>query len=367
MQVSFTPAEIQAIVQPRQTRGATTASIQGLAALTAAAAGDLTFLGNTKYKAEVPATRASIVLLPADYAGEPQPNQLFLLVDNPSAALALVCRRIEQMLWPKPAPGVHPSAWVDPTAQVAATATVGPLCVISAGAVVGERCHLQAQVFVGDGARIGDDSWLMPGVIVAAECVLGRRVQLQPGVVIGADGFGYEFAGGRHEKVPQVGVVVIEDDVEIGANSAVDRARFSRTVIGEGTKIDNLVQIGHNCIIGRHCLLCAQVGISGSTTVGDYVVLGGQVGVAGHITIGKGVKAGGQAGINHDVPAGQFINGTPAIPYMLERRVAVLQHKLPNLFKRVDALEEQIKKSSSQPGGPQDAAHGRNATENLLR
>ncbi len=347
MQVSFSPADIQAITLPKRVLGATTEMVRGIAALGPAEPGELAFLGSAKYRVEVPATRASVVLLPLDYEGEPQPNQLFLLVDNPSAALARLCVRIEQMLWPKPAPGIHPTASVAPGASVAASATIGPLCVVETGAEIGERSHLQAQVFVGRGAAVGEDCWLMPGSTVAAECVLRDRVRLQPGVIIGSDGFGYEFVAGRHEKIPQVGVVLIENDVEIGANSTVDRARFSRTVVGEGTKIDNLVQVGHNVVIGRHCILCAQVGISGSTTVGDYAVLGGQVGVAGHLTIGKGAKAGGQAGIIGNVPPGAFINGTPAIPYMLERRVAVLQQRLPDLFKRFDALEAQIKKSSS--------------------
>src|ERR1043165_5160914 len=153
--------------------------------------------------------------------------------------------------------------------------------------------------------------------------------------VIGSDGFGYEFVKGRHEKVPQVGNVVVEDDVEIGANTTIDRARFSRTVIGEGTKIDNLVQIAHNVTIGKHCLLCSQAGISGSTKIEDYVVLGGQAGLGGHITIGKGAKAGGQAGITADVAPGSFVNGTPAVPYLLERKLAVLHPRLPDLFKRV--------------------------------
>jgi UDP-3-O-[3-hydroxymyristoyl] glucosamine N-acyltransferase len=342
MQVSFTAADVADIAQPKSTRGQTTETIRGLASLADASPGDLSFLGNTKYKAEVDATRASVVLLPPDFAGEPKPNQLFLLVDNPSVALARVCTRIEQTLWPTPAPGVHPSASIAPGAKVARTATIGPLCVIESGAVIGEHVHLQAQVFVGANVGIGDHCWLMPGVIVSAECQLGRRVRVQPGVVIGSDGFGYEFVKGRHEKVPQVGIVEIGDDVEIGANSTLDRARFSRTVVGEGTKIDNLVQIGHNVIIGKHCLLCAQAGISGSTKLEDYVVLGGQVGVGGHITIGKATKAGGQAGITANVPANSFINGTPAIPYLLERKIAVLQQKLPGLFKRVDALEAQL-------------------------
>ena len=331
-------------------RGAANEIIRGLAALNDAGPGDLTFLGNSKYKAQVATTRASLVLLPPDYAGEPAPGQQYVFVSNPSVALAQVCARIEQSLWPKPAPGIHPSSSIAPDARIAPTATVGPLCVIEAGAVVGERVHLQAQVFVGRNAVIGDDCWLMPGVVVATECELGLRVRLQPGVIVGADGFGYEFTKGRHEKIPQVGIVRLGDDVEVGANSTMDRARFSRTVIGEGTKIDNLVQIGHNVVIGRHCLLCAQVGIAGSTILEDYVVLGGQAGIGGHITLGKGTKAGGQAGISVDMPAGSFVNGTPAIPYMLERRVAVLQPRLPELFKRVGALEEQLadaKKSSS--------------------
>jgi UDP-3-O-[3-hydroxymyristoyl] glucosamine N-acyltransferase len=301
MQVSFSAAEIAAITQSKASRGQTSETVRGLAGLAEAGPGDLTFLGNARYKGEVAGTRASVVLLPADFDGEPQPGQLFLLVDNPSVALARVCGRIEQNLWPRPLPGVHGTAAVAAGARVAASATVGPLCVVEAGAVIGERAHLQAQVFVGRDAVVGEDAWLMPGVVLAAECELGRRVRVQPGAIIGSDGFGYEFVGGRHEKVPQVGRVVVGDDVEVGANSTIDRARFSRTEVGEGTKIDNLVQIAHNVRIGRHCLLCAQVGISGSTTLGDYVVLGGQAGTAGHLTIGKGAKAGGRAGVTRDV------------------------------------------------------------------
>jgi UDP-3-O-[3-hydroxymyristoyl] glucosamine N-acyltransferase len=347
MHVSLTIDEIIETVQPKSIRGSTTEQVRGIAALNTAEVGDLSFLGRAKFRAEVATSRSSVILLPVDYAGEPIANQLFLLVENPSLALARVCGRIEQLLWPRPAPGIHPLASVAVGATIAASATIGPMCVIEAGAVVGERSHLQAQVFLGREARVGDDCWLMPGAIVQAECIVEHRVRLHAGVVIGSDGFGYEFLGGRHEKIPQIGTVLVESDVEIGANSTIDRARFSRTVIGAGTKIDNLVQIGHNVIIGQHCILCAQVGISGSTTLGDFVVMGGQAGAAGHVTIGKGVKAGGRAGLNADVAPGLFVNGNPAIPYMLERRLAVLQHRLPSLFKRVEALEEQLEKSSS--------------------
>lgn len=339
MLVSFRVEDLVAIVAPKAVRGGTSAVVRGIAALKNAEPGDLAFLGNPKYKADVAASRASVILVPADFEGAPQPEQVFLLVDNPSLALARVCARIEQALWPKPAAGVHPTAFVAPGAKVAASATIGPLCVVEEGAEIGERTHVQSQVHVGRGARIGADCWLMPGVVVAAECVLGQRVRLQPGVVIGGDGFGYEFVRGRHEKVPQVGNVVVEDDVEIGANSTVDRARFGSTVIGEGTKIDNLVQVAHGVVVGKHCILCAQVGISGSTTLEDFVVLGGQAGVGGHITIGKGAKAGGQAGISTDVAPGSFVNGTPARPYVLERRLQVLHARLPEVFKRLDALE----------------------------
>lgn len=347
MEVSFSPDEVIALAQPIRTLGSTDLRIRGIAALGHASAGDLSFLGNSKYKAEVASTAASIVLVPASFDGQPKTGQLFLFVENPSAVLARLCARIEASLWPRPAAGIHPSAVVSPRARIAASATVGPLCLVEEGAVVGEGTHLQAHVTVGRNVQIGRDCWLMPGVTIQPECRLQDRVRLHPGVVIGADGFGYEFAAGRHEKVPQIGDVVIENDVEIGANSTVDRARFSHTRIGEGTKIDNLVQIGHNVIVGRHCLLCAQVGISGSSTVADYVVLGGQVGVAGHITIGKGVKAGGQTGINADVEPGSFINGTPAMPYMLERRIIVLYRRLPELFKQVEELKQAVKKSSS--------------------
>jgi UDP-3-O-[3-hydroxymyristoyl] glucosamine N-acyltransferase len=349
MQLAFTAADLAALLQPRAKRGATTEIIRGIAALVGAQSGDLSFLGNSKYKNEVKATAASVVLLPVDYAGEPKPNQLFLLVDNPSVALARFCSHLEQQLWPRPAPGVHATAQVAPGASVAATATIGPLCIVEDDAVVGERTHLQAQVFVGRGTRIGDDCWLMPGAVVAAECVLGSRVCLQPGVIIGGDGFGYELVAGRHEKVPQIGTVVIENDVEIGANTTIDRARFNRTVIGEGTKIDNLVQIGHNVVIGKHCLICAQTGISGSTTLEDYVVLGGQVGLAGHITLGRGVQVGAQSGVSSDLAPGVTVFGTPSLPLMLEQRLIVLRQRIPDLFRRVDEIEEQLKKPSAAP------------------
>jgi UDP-3-O-[3-hydroxymyristoyl] glucosamine N-acyltransferase len=340
MQVSFTLAEISAIARPLRTEGSTSETIRGIASLGSAEKGDITFLGNAKYKTAVAATRASVVLLPADYAGAPGPNQVHLFVDNPSVALARLCSRVEQALWPRPAAGVHPSAVVAPGAVVAPTASVGPLCVIEAGASIGEGTHLQSGVFVGHGTAIGRDCWLMPSAVVQAECTLGNRVRLHPGVVIGSDGFGYELVGGRHEKVPQVGTVVVGDDVEIGSNSTVDRSRFERTVIGEGTKIDNLVQVGHNVVIGKHCMICAQVGIAGSVTLCDYVVVGGQCGIAGHITIGTGAMLAAKSGVKEDIPPKTSVWGSPCLPLLLEQKIVILRSRLPELFKRVDALEK---------------------------
>lgn len=343
MDFSFCADELASIVKASETRGHTDVTLHAISSLKNARVGDVSFLGNPKYKPEVAETEASAVLLPLDYPGSPKPNQVFFLMANPSVGLARLCSRLETLLWPKPTPGIHPSAVIAEGVRIPDSATIGPLCVVEAGVTLGERVHLQSQVFVGRNTRIGEDCWLMPGTLVSAESVLGNRVRLQPGVVIGSDGFGYEFVQGHHEKVPQVGHVVIHDDVEIGANTTLDRARFSETIIGEGTKIDNLVQVGHNVVIGKHCLICAQAGISGSTTVQDYVVIGGQAGLVGHITIGRGCKIDGQSGVNSDLEPGTSVKGTPCLPYALEQRINVLRKRIPDLFKRVDALEQSPK------------------------
>ncbi len=338
MTLAYSTAELQAILAPVAVRGVTSVVITGIAALKDAGPGELSFLGNPKYKPEVASSRASLVLLPADYVGEPSPGQVFFLVENPSASLASLCARLEQTLWPRPTAGSHPSAVIDPAARIDPSACIGPLCVIEAHAVIGPRSIIGAQAFIGRGARIGADCWFMAGVHVATESLIGDRVRLHPGVVVGSDGFGYDSSTGKHLKIPQIGQVVIDDDVEVGANTTIDRARFSRTRIGSGTKIDNLVMIGHNVVIGRHCIICAQVGISGSATLEDYVVLGGQAGVAGHLTIGKGAKADGQTGINTTVAPGTFWKGSPCLPYQLEQRINVLRQRLPDLFRKVETL-----------------------------
>jgi len=345
---AFSAAQIIEIVQPVRALGHTDATIVGIAPLDAAASGDLSFLGNPKYKGDVARSRASILLLPTDFEGEPPAGQLWLLLDKPSSGLTRLCSRIERLLWPKPAPGIHPSAVIAADAVVAGSAHVGPLCVVEAGARIGEGTVLQGSAFVGARATIGPDCWLGARTVVAQDCVLGARVRLQPGAVIGSDGFGYDTVNGRHEKIPQIGNVVLGDDVEIGANTTIDRARFSRTTIGEGTKVDNLVQIAHNCTVGRHCIVVAQVGIAGSTTLGDYIVLGGQVGVAGHLDIGSFTQVGAQSGLNRSLPPKSVVSGTNALPLLLDQKFQVLRGRIPELFKRVDRLEAQLRATPAE-------------------
>ena len=338
MPTSFTIAELAALTGAEAVEGAIAGPITGVAALAEATSADLSFLGNAKYADAVAASRAGAVLVPVAFAGKPAAGQAFLRVANPSYALALFCGVLEARLWPRPPAGIHATGVVAPSAKVDPSAHVGPLCVIGEGAVVAAGAVLEARCHIGPRASVGADCWLKPGVIVGDYCVLGARCRLQSGAVIGSDGFGYEPVNGEIRRIPQIGNVVLEDDVEVGANSTLDRARFSQTVVGRGTKIDNLVQIAHNVRIGRQCLITAQVGIAGSTTLGDHCVLGGQSGVAGHLTLGDRVKLGAQTGLFEDVPADGFMNGTPAVPFGLERRLVVLSRRLPDLFKKVDSL-----------------------------
>lgn len=341
MQREFKLDEIATIVEAKEIEGSAPA-ITGIASLSEATLQDISFLGNRKYRSLVPDSKASMILLPPEYEGAPREGQAYLRVDNPSRALAALCREFEEFLWPRPVAGVHPTAYVDDRANICSTAYIGPHAFVGAEAHIGRNVVIGAQVHVGRHVEIGEGSLLMPRATVLDHCIIGKRVRLHSGVVIGSDGFGYDTVNGVHEKQPQIGNVVIEDDVEIGGNTVVDRARFSSTYIGEGTKIDNLVQIAHNVRIGKHCIIVSQVGIAGSTTLEDYVVLGGQVGVAGHLTIGKGAQIGAQSGLNGNIEPGSVMRGTPCFPYNLAHRIDVLKRRLPELFKRVKNIEEHL-------------------------
>ena len=343
MNFSLSLDEITALTAPEKTSGTLAASaITGIAALGEAKLGDLSFLGNLKYKTEVPATAASVVLLPLDFEGTPREGQVFLFVKNPSYALAVLCDRIEKSLWARPKPGIHPTAIIAPSAKLGKAVHIGPYCVIEDNAQIGDNSVLEAYCHIGRAAKIGPDNWLRARVSVTDYCETGARVQLFVGAVIGGEGFGFETINGAHQKVPQIGNVILGDDVEVGANSTIDRARFSTTRVGDGTKIDNLVQIGHNCQIGKHCILCSQSGMAGSTILEDYVVLAGQAGLAGHLRIGKGTQVGAQAGVLSDIAPGQIVLDSPAIPVQAAKKLMVLKQRLPDLFARVKSLEKTI-------------------------
>ncbi|WPJ97577.1 UDP-3-O-(3-hydroxymyristoyl)glucosamine N-acyltransferase [Coraliomargarita algicola] len=322
--------------------GAYEGTIQGIASLAEAQAGDLSFLGNPKYRAAVADSQASVLLVPKDYEQAPKPGQLHLKLENPSFALALICRDIELTLLPKPPAGIHPSAVVEADAEVSPEASIGAFCYIGSGAKVGAAV-LASHVSVGRSAQIKDEVQIGARVSVGDYCVIGERNRLLPGCVIGSDGYGYEYFDGAHQRVPQIGNVVIAADVDVGANSTIDRARFGSTQIGAGTKIDNQVQIAHNVRVGQHCLIVAQVGISGSTVLGDGVVVGGQAGLAGHLKIGSGAMIAGGTAVVSDIEPQLKVRGYPAMPMMLFNRMAVLQRKLPDLFKRFDQLEKTVK------------------------
>lgn len=318
-------------------RGDGEVEVARVAGLGEAGPGDLSFVSGARYAPQVKTTRASAVIVPPGLE-TPLPS---LVSDNPYLAFA----RAVGLLHPDTVlpPGVHPSAVVDETAEVAQDAHVGPLCVIGAGARVGARTILHAHVVLYEGVSVGADCRLHSGVQVRERCRLGDRVIVQNNAVIGGDGFGFaKDADGRYQKIPQVGVVVVEDDVEIGALTAVDRAALHETRIGRGSKLDNLVQVGHSVAIGRDTVLAGQVGVAGSTTLGDRVTLAGQVGVAGHLTIGSDVIATAQTGIPSSVEPGRMISGYPAIDNRDWLKASAVFAQLPELRKRVRELERRL-------------------------
>ena len=312
--------------------------LRGVAGIREAQPGDVTFLANARYEAHLTETRASAVIC------DRQPRECaipLVQVDNPYLAFQLAVRVFRPELY-LPKPGVHPTAVIAPDAELGEGVAIGPYCVIEAGARVGARAVLMAGCWLGGKSAVGEESLLYPHVVVREECLIGARCILHAGVVVGADGFGFAFDTGRYHKVPQVGNVVIGDDVEIGANACIDRATMDSTRVGDGTKIDNLVQIGHNVKIGRHCIIVAQVGISGSTELEDYVTLGGQVGVAGHLRLGKGAMVGGQSGVSRDIKSKEIVTGYPAIAHGAWKRLSVLLQRLPQLFQKTREIEQRL-------------------------
>jgi UDP-3-O-[3-hydroxymyristoyl] glucosamine N-acyltransferase len=311
--------------------------VRGVRPLNEAGPSDLSFLHNTKYAAEARRSKAGAILVSNP---ELAPSHNLLVMPQPylglAHALEILCPE------PEPEPGVHPSAAVDPEAalgegvSVGAQAAIGPRCVVGAGTIIGAGVVLGPDVTIGEGCRIH------PRVVVQRGCRIGNRCVLQPGVIIGGDGFGFATVDGVHHKVPQVGIVVVEDDVEIGSNTCIDRATLGETRIGRGTKIDNLVQVAHNVQVGEGSLLVAQVGISGSTSLGHHVIMAGQSGAAGHLKIGDRVIIGAKSAVIKDVDAGQFVTGFPAQPHRDWLKMNVRLRQLEKLEKRLSRLEAML-------------------------
>lgn len=311
--------------------------ISGVSSLAEAGPAQLSFLANAKYAPQLETTRAGVVLVSGDVPGDPA---RVMRVDNPYFSMARVVTR-----WfagrPKP-DGVSPMAAVAGTAIIGADVAIGPFTTVGDAVVIGDRVTIYQGVSIEPGSVIGDDTIIYANVSIYHATKIGRRCIIHSGAVIGSDGYGFATEGGRHHKIPQIGSVRIEDDVEIGAGTTIDRAALGETVIGEGTKIDNLVQIGHNVRIGRHCLLVSQVGIAGSTELGDYVVVAGQSGFAGHLKIASGTQVAAKSAVLADVPERSKVMGIPAIPFREFSRREVWLRRLPELAKRLRGVEEKV-------------------------
>ncbi len=336
-----TPAALAAKVDGRLDGPCPVKAITGAASLSEAGPTDVTFLSNEKYRHLLSDTKAPLVLVPVDFPDSPPQDKAWIRCQDPSKSFTVLV-----MHFAPPSPvhsaGIHPSAVVDATARVASSAHIGACAVIAAGAVIGERTIIMPGTFIGENAVIGADCLLYPNVTIRERCIVGQRTIIHPGAVIGADGFGYDSDAAGHHKIPQVGIVEIGSDVEIGANACIDRARFGVTRVGDGTKIDNLVQIGHNVAIGQACMIVAQVGIAGSTTIGNGVVLAGQVGIVGHVTIGDGTIAMAKSGITKDLPPKAVVFGMPAVDRREFAREAMFIRKLPEITATLKKLQSEI-------------------------
>lgn len=319
------------------------AIVDHAAGLEEASPGALSFLANSKYESQLATTGATAVIVSrkVDTA-----SCILIQVDNPDLAFA---KALDLLVPPppRPAPGIDAAAIVSPEARIGDKVSVGAGSIIEAGAVIGDNSVIYPQTYIGFGTRVGQECIIYPQVVVYHDVVLGARVTLHSHAVIGSDGFGYAWDGKQHVKIPQIGTVEIGDDVEIGSGTVVDRARFGKTVIGSGTKLDNLIQIAHNVKIGSCCAFAAQVGISGSTTIGNGVLMGGQTGVAGHVGIGDGAIFSARTGITKNMPAGVHYTGYPARPHDLQLNEWRNIKALPRLRAMIKDIEKRIEKLES--------------------
>ncbi|HEX8913581.1 MAG TPA: UDP-3-O-(3-hydroxymyristoyl)glucosamine N-acyltransferase [Humisphaera sp.] len=329
------------------------APVRAVAGLADAREDQLSFLSSEQYVKQLRETRAGAVLVHKKVRvpdGAAPAGTVLLVVDDAELATAKVLAALAPPI-PRPAVGVDPAARVAATAQLGADSRVGPFVVVGERTVLGARCVLHPGVYVGDDTVLGDDCELFPNVVVRERVTLGRRVVVHAGSVIGSDGFGYRWDGTKHAKVPQIGTVVIEDDVEIGSCACVDRAKFAETRVGRGTKIDNLVQVAHNVRTGPHCVIVGQAGLAGSVTLGAGVVLGGQSAVRDHTSMGDGAMLAACSGVMEDVPPKQVVTGLPAVPHRQALRENAALRRLPDLIVQVRKLQEQVERLTAMASG----------------
>lgn len=316
-----------------------TLPIRGVAGIREAGPGEITFLANPRYEEYLKTTRASAVILHSSAGPQSIP---VLYTDQPYLAFLEVLRLFDRTGEERPELGIHPTAVIAPDAELGPDVAIGAGVFIGAGTILGPRTVLSAGVYLGPNARLGSDCFLYPRVVVRKDTEMGDRVVIHAGAVIGDDGFGFAPDGEHFRKIPQIGRVVIEDDVEIGANTTVDRATVGVTRIGRGSRIDNLVMVAHNVEVGPDSILCAQVGISGSVRMGRHVVVGGQAGLGGHITVGDNARIGGQSGVTKSVPAGESVSGYPAMTHSKAQRIAAAVRGLPEALRRLRGVDRRI-------------------------
>jgi UDP-3-O-[3-hydroxymyristoyl] glucosamine N-acyltransferase len=340
--MSFTVSEIAERVQGKVFGDGST-PLTGLASAENAREGDLTFADKKDFFLAAESSAASAILVSGGFTSA---RKVLISVSDARIAVA----RLLPVFFPadRPAAGIDPGAKVAASAEIDAGAHIGPCCVIGEGVRIGPHSVLMGGNHIGNGCRLGEEVCLYPNVVVYAGAVIGNRVTIHAGTTIGSDGYGYVFDQGRHRKVLQVGNVVIHDDVEIGANSAIDRGALGSTVIGAGTKIDNLVHVAHNVVIGSHCLVMGQVGFAGSTQLGDYSVIASQSGIAGHLKLGRQSTVGAKSGVMRDVPDGGTVLGIPAMPDKQTKRQWVAVQQLPEMSRRVRELEKQVEELKAQ-------------------
>jgi len=340
----FTAAQIAERIGG-EVRGDGAVELTGLAPADHARPGDLTFAETPDYLATAEASQAAAILVTGDPASS---SKVLIRVPNARVAMAKV---LGVFFPPDDFPcGIHPDAAIADSAVVDPTAHIGPHCVVGARARIGARSVLMGGNHVGRDCQVGDDVCLFPNVVIYARSQIGHRVAIHAGTVIGSDGYGYVFDRDRHRKMPQVGNVIIGDDVEIGANAAIDRGALGSTVIGAGTKIDNLVHVAHNVVMGRHCLVMGQVGFAGSTSLGDYGVVASQSGISGHLKLGNQVTIGAKSGVMRDVPDGGRVLGIPAAPDKQAKRQWVGVQQLPEMIRRLRDLEHEMVQLRSKAG-----------------